>query len=181
MQPPSPTHPGRLRLRFTQLKQQAEQLAHIAAAMRTIEGVTAVASNPVTGGLLIDFEPLIGKTASFWDQVESVLLAHQLMLDPRPLGSRPNGGRATAALPREANSTDSTGSPDSTNSSDSTSPARPPAPQPQCDEQGPICHAVQSGSQGRDTAVARCARSLPMTLLERLIGRCAIALAGALF
>lgn len=189
MQPPSPTHPGRLRLRFTQLKQQTEQLARMAAAMRAIGGVTAVETSPITGGLLIHFDPLTGKTTAFWDQVEAVLLAHQLLLlDPRPLGALRSGGpRRTAPLASGENSTggtgskDSTGSTGSTDSTDSTSPVRPPARQRQRGEPGPGQLAGQAGSAGSDTLAGRLARGMPMALLDRLIRRCAIALVAALF
>ena len=86
MRAPSPTVTGRLRLRFTQLKQQREQLAVMAAAMHAIDGVTSVETSQGTGGLLIHYDAAIGRTTRFWDQVEAVLLAHQLLLDPRPLG-----------------------------------------------------------------------------------------------
>lgn len=96
MQAPSPAVPGRLRLRFTQLKQQTEQLTRMAAALHTVAGVMGVETSPLTGALLIHYDAVIGKTTSFWDQIEAVLLAHQLALDPRPLGHHDKGGANTS-------------------------------------------------------------------------------------
>ncbi|WP_426211959.1 HMA2 domain-containing protein [Massilia sp. TWP1-3-3] len=99
MDQPSSSVPGRLRLRFTQLKQQTAQLDSMAAALHAIDGVQAVETNAPSGSLLINYAAASGKTTQFWDQVEAVLLAHQLLLDPRPLGRQRqdgpghNGGR----------------------------------------------------------------------------------------
>jgi hypothetical protein len=86
----TPTHhlPGRLRLRFSQLKQQIGQLNHLAEALRAIDGVVAVETSPITGGVLVHYENATGNTPAFWNQIETVLLAKQLYLDPRPLGRR---------------------------------------------------------------------------------------------
>ena len=82
---PTDTQQGRLRLRFSQLKHQTEQLGSMAAAMRAIEGVLMVETIAQSGGFLIHYDALIGKTPAFWDGVEAVLLAHKLLLNPRPL------------------------------------------------------------------------------------------------
>lgn len=86
-----PPLPGRLRLWFSQLKQQAGPLARLAAAMRAVNGVLIVETSPVTGGLLVHYDALIGKTTPFWDQIEAVLFAHDLFLDPRSLERRNDG------------------------------------------------------------------------------------------
>ncbi len=91
MHAPAQQVPGRLRLRFTQLKQQTRQLERMAASLHAVGGVIAVETSPITGGLLIHFDALIGNTPAFWDQVEAVLHSYQLLVDPRPLARR-NGG-----------------------------------------------------------------------------------------
>lgn len=98
MHTPANALPGRLRLRFTQLKQQTEQLGRMAAAMRAIEGVLMVETSPLTGGFLIHYDAPIGKTPLFWDRIEAVLLAHQLLINPRPL-SRQQGPLPVAPGP----------------------------------------------------------------------------------
>ncbi|MEJ7805637.1 MAG: hypothetical protein WKG03_06915 [Telluria sp.] len=90
MQTPSLPVPGRLRLRFTQLKQQTEQLMRMAEALHAVGGVLTVETSPPIGALLIHYDAVVGKTTAFWDQIEAVLLAHQLLLDPRPLGRHPS-------------------------------------------------------------------------------------------
>ncbi len=102
MRTPAQAVPGRLRLRFTQLKQQTRQLNRMAASLSAIGGVLEVETSPITGGFLIHFDAAIGNTPLFWDQVEAVLQAHQLMLNPRPLARQP--GADPAAPPREGTS-----------------------------------------------------------------------------
>jgi hypothetical protein len=99
MQVPVPPVPGRLRLRFTQLKQQNEQLARLACAMYATDGVVAVETSPLTGSLLIQYDALRGKTTAFWDRIEAVLVAHNLLLDPRPLDRRDSGAPILAPKP----------------------------------------------------------------------------------
>ena len=95
----SPPVPGRLRLRFTQLKQQTERLMGLASALREVAGVTGVETSASTGSLLVYYDAVVGKTTQFWDQVEAVLLAHQLLLDPRPLGRHHKDGADRARTP----------------------------------------------------------------------------------
>jgi hypothetical protein len=99
MYSPTAPLPGRLRLWFSQLKQQREPLARLAAAMRAVDGVLIVETSPITGGLLIHYDALIGKTTAFWDQIEAVLFTHDLFLDPRSLERR-----STAPAPPQADS-----------------------------------------------------------------------------
>lgn len=91
MHPPAHQVPGRLRLRFAQLKQQIKQLDRLAASLRTVGGVIAVETSPITGGLLIHFDARIGNTPAFWDQVEATLQSYQLLLNPRPPARRDGG------------------------------------------------------------------------------------------
>lgn len=78
--------PGRLRLRFTQLKQDTGRLAMVAAAMRDVDGVQSVEASPFCGGMLINYDAAMGASRTFWNDIEEVLLAHQLQHNPRPLG-----------------------------------------------------------------------------------------------
>lgn len=86
----APTHhlPGRLRLRFSQLKNQAGQLEHLAAGLRATAGVIDVQTSPFTGGALVNYDPQVGNTPAFWDQVEAVLLSQHLYMESRPLVRR---------------------------------------------------------------------------------------------
>jgi|CXWL01.1.fsa_nt_gi hypothetical protein len=79
------TPSGRLRLWFSQLKKQSEQLSLLAASMQGVDGVLAVEASPATGGLMIHYDTATGKTTAFWNQIEAVLVSHQLFLDPRSL------------------------------------------------------------------------------------------------
>lgn len=87
MRAPAPV-PGRLRLRFTQLKQRNEQLDSVAASLQAVNGVLALETSALIGGLLIHFDAAIGKTPAFWDHIESVLQSYHLMLNPRPLAQQ---------------------------------------------------------------------------------------------
>ena len=86
MRAPAQPVPGRLRLSFTQLKQRTVQLERMAASLGAVNGVLAVDTSPLAGSLLIQFDPVVGNTPAFWDHIESVLHAFELMLNPRPLG-----------------------------------------------------------------------------------------------
>lgn len=83
-----PTHelPGRLRLRFTQLKRDPYQLSVVTEAMRNVAGVMSVEESPITGGMLIHYAAGLGASRKFWNDIEVILLAHHLHHDPRPLG-----------------------------------------------------------------------------------------------
>ena len=98
MRAPAQPVPGRLRLSFTQLKQRPEQLDRMAASLGAVNGVLAVDTSSLSGSLLIQFDSVVGNTPAFWDQIESVLHAFELMLNPRPfarMGSK--GGGAGSA------------------------------------------------------------------------------------
>ena len=75
--------PGRVRLRFTQLRQTPGRLAMVCADLGGVSGVTSVHSSALTGGVLIRFAPAAGPMARFWDELETVLLAHHLHPAPR--------------------------------------------------------------------------------------------------
>ncbi len=158
MHAPATPLPGRLRLRFSQLKQQNEQLVRMAAAMRSTntyvssERIITVETSPLTGGQLIHFDALAGKTTAFWDQVEAVLLAHQLRLDPRPLDLQPGAGKhGTRPAPKQPGAAGVT--------------PRPPA--------------VQARTDGSALA-GKVAGRVTTAVVDRLIERSAVALVAAL-
>lgn len=91
--------PGRLRLRFTQLKNNLAQLAAVSEALRGVDGILSVETSPFTGGILIHYHAAVGATARFWSDIETVLQAHELNHDPRPLGRRPQGSIVPSPVP----------------------------------------------------------------------------------
>lgn len=81
--------PGRLRLRFSRLKQQRGLLDQVVNALRNVDGVSSADGNFITGGILIHYDKSVAQKETFWRDVERVLLAHHLEHDPRPLGRQP--------------------------------------------------------------------------------------------
>ena len=49
--------PGRARLRIRGLRDNATRAAEVVATARMLDGVTAAEANPLTGGLLVRFDP----------------------------------------------------------------------------------------------------------------------------
>lgn len=93
--------PGRVRLRFTQLRQAPGRLARVCADLGGVSGVTSVNSSALTGGVLIRYAPVAGTMARFWDELETVLMAHHLAPAPRAWtgpASASRGGGARAPL-----------------------------------------------------------------------------------
>jgi hypothetical protein len=88
--------PGRLRLHIAPLKGRPDELSSIAATLRTVTGIVAVETSPITGSLLIHYDALGGKTMLFWDQVESALLKRQVAFQARPVALREQGGMRPA-------------------------------------------------------------------------------------
>ena len=78
--------PGRLRLRFTQLKQSPGMLALVCNDLRAVAGVTAVDASALTGGVLIQYEGVVGSASRFWNEIDAVLLAYHPNHEPRPFG-----------------------------------------------------------------------------------------------
>lgn len=104
MRAPAPV-PGHLRLRFTQLKQHPEKLDSIAASLQAVDGVLALETSALTGGLLIQFDAVIGNTPAFWNHIEAVLHSFQLMVNPRPLARQHRGAGGSDTPSRETKST----------------------------------------------------------------------------
>lgn len=90
--------PGRLRLRFSRLKQQRGLIEQIVTALRGVPGVASADGNAVTGGILIHYDTQAARYEPFWRDLELVLLAHHLEHDPRPLGRQPGTPGAVAEL-----------------------------------------------------------------------------------
>lgn len=100
MRAPAQSVPGRLRLSFTQLKQQPALLERMAASLGSVNGVITVETTSIAGALLVQFDCEVGNTPVFWDRIESVLHSYELMHNPRPLARmRNNGGDAGPAGP----------------------------------------------------------------------------------
>lgn len=96
--------PGRVRLHFIQLRQTPGRLAMVCADLGGVSGVTSIHSSALTGGILIRFAPAAGAMARFWDELETVLLAHHLHPSPRgstrvaSIPAPPKGVSATTPL-----------------------------------------------------------------------------------
>ena len=71
-------YPGRLRLRFEQLKRNPQGLHHVGNAMRAVNGVVSVDTSPITGGILIQYHAALGASDKFWNDIDVILLAHHL-------------------------------------------------------------------------------------------------------
>lgn len=74
----SNSYPGRLRLRFSQLKRQPLFAAQVAAAIRGLDGVLSADANAVTGGLLIVYDVNHADKAGLWPTLRAVLAEHGL-------------------------------------------------------------------------------------------------------
>lgn len=129
MRAPAPPVPGRLRLSFSQLKQQHALLERMAASLAAINGVITVETCATTGGLLIQFDSVVGNTPVFWDRIESVLHSYELMHNPRPMARMRSKGRD--AGPAQGGG--------------DTDQARQPDP-----DAGPIAHARQAEGASDD-------------------------------
>lgn len=73
--------PGRLRLRFPQLKRDIFRLRAVSADLLAVTGVVKVEESPIIGSILIHYEAATGRSRIFWDAIEAILLAHQLTKD----------------------------------------------------------------------------------------------------
>jgi hypothetical protein len=70
--------PGRLRMRFPQLKYCEARAAQVAASIRQLEGVVTVDANTVTGGMLIFYDVNQAETNGFWHSLSITLAAQGL-------------------------------------------------------------------------------------------------------
>lgn len=89
---------GRLRLRFSNLKNNLPQLTGVIDTLRDVAGVEAIEASPYTGGMLIHYAQAAGDTGQFWDEIEAGLARHGLHHDPRPLRRQAGPGAPGAVL-----------------------------------------------------------------------------------
>lgn len=75
--------PGRLRLRFPQLKRDACRIGAVTADMRALPGVVSVEESPITGSMLIHYDASASGSPTFWADIEAILWAHHLAQDIR--------------------------------------------------------------------------------------------------
>jgi hypothetical protein len=96
-----PHHPrGRLRLRFSRLKHNSEQLTSVMDALRLVPGVERVEGSPYSGGILISYHGTSGDKRRFWDDIETVLATHGLHHNPRPLARQARPPAASGRVSR---------------------------------------------------------------------------------
>ena len=97
-----PTHHlcGRLRLRFSRLKNDPRQLTAVTASLRAVPGVIDIEASPFTGALLIDFDRGSADKPQFWDDIENLLAAHGLHHNPRPMARQARPGPPTVERAR---------------------------------------------------------------------------------
>jgi hypothetical protein len=94
--------PGRLRLRFSQLKRQPLYAAQVAASIRGLNGVLSVDANAVTGGLLIVYDVALADRSGLWPSLQAILNAQGLyqaaqQRSPQPGRSSRSGWTDTVA------------------------------------------------------------------------------------
>jgi hypothetical protein len=70
--------PGRIRLRFRQLKGAPLFAAQVAASVRQVEGVVSVESSPATGSMLVVYGIGLADELQFWSALEQALAQHGL-------------------------------------------------------------------------------------------------------
>lgn len=92
MQGPTHRPRGRLRLRFSRLKHHPDLLDAVIKGLRAVPGVASVDGILFAGSVLIQYDSAKADTRRFWDDIESVLAAHGLQHDPRPLARQLPGG-----------------------------------------------------------------------------------------
>jgi hypothetical protein len=96
MQVPTDRFPGRLRLRFSQLRRQPLYAAQVAASIRGLDSVLSVEANAVTGGLLIVYDVARADKSGLWPSLKDALDAHGLR------ESSPQRSPQSGAAPRGA-------------------------------------------------------------------------------
>lgn len=79
---------GRLRLRFSQLRNDPLRLARVCDALRAIDGVQAIEASQLNGGMLIHYNARLARRPGFWDEVEAVLESNKLYHTPTPYQER---------------------------------------------------------------------------------------------
>jgi hypothetical protein len=70
--------PGRLRLRFQQLRRNPSDAARVSEHLSRIDGVLAVDAQPITGGLLIYYDVDKARGPALWNAMRATLGQHGL-------------------------------------------------------------------------------------------------------
>lgn len=89
--------PGRLRLRFPQLRGAPLAAAEVAAALRQVAGVVAVEASPLTGSLLVSYRIDGQAEARLLPALRQVLARHGLSCN-QERSRRQGSGRASPAV-----------------------------------------------------------------------------------
>jgi hypothetical protein len=95
MRVPTDRFPGRLRLRFSQLRRQPLYAAQVAAAIRGLDGVLSVDANAVTGGLLIVYDVARADKSGLWPSLQAALATHGLREPARQQSAQAGAAPAT--------------------------------------------------------------------------------------
>jgi hypothetical protein len=85
--------PGRLRLRFPQLKGEPLAAAEVASALRQVAGVVSVDPSPVTGSVLVTYTVGGEHESRLWPALRQVLEEHGLTGEGAALSRHAGGGR----------------------------------------------------------------------------------------
>lgn len=83
--------PGRLRLRFTQLKRRPLFAEQVASAIRALDGVLSADASAATGALLIVYDVGRADRSRMWSALEAVLAAHALREREHPPCAQADG------------------------------------------------------------------------------------------
>jgi len=78
---------GRLRLRFSELRNDPLRLARVCDELRAVDGIHVIEASQITGGMLIHYDARHARGPGFWDAVEAVLDRHHLYQNPVPVGA----------------------------------------------------------------------------------------------
>lgn len=78
-------HPrGRLRLRFSELRNHPLRLARVCDELRAIEGIHVIEASQITGGMLVHYDARHARGPGFWNAVEAVLDRNRLYQQAAP-------------------------------------------------------------------------------------------------
>lgn len=89
--------PGRIRLRFPQLKGAPLATAQVAASLRRLAGVLGVEPSPVTGSLLVTYSVRETDELRLWNAVQDILARHGLPCRDGKSAPQAGGGKALPA------------------------------------------------------------------------------------
>jgi hypothetical protein len=84
--------PGRLRLRFPQLKGEPLAAGEVASALRQVAGVVSVDPSPATGSLLVTYSVGGEHESRLWLALRQVLEKHGLTDEGQPQAGHAGGG-----------------------------------------------------------------------------------------